>query len=141
MHQTIHFKGEPVDMDNLEHSILDEVFNVVTQNLDVNSSISLGEKPATPFPTLDHDVAVIFHAYQRHVLTTSGKLQVDTQLYEITSLSHILILKPDQYSQSMINYIPLSLTRFLTAIYKWTLQDMKRLSPMAIRCVKLFALP
>lgn len=29
---------------------------------------------------------------------------MDTQLYEIASLSHILMLKPDQYSQSMVNF-------------------------------------
>lgn len=49
-------------------------------------------------------MSAAFDAFKGHVIETAGKLQVDTQLYEIASLSHIIILKPGQYSLFMLQH-------------------------------------
>lgn len=85
---------------------LDEFFSTRQRaTLRIPPAFDLHDVPETAYMIGDVNVSARFHTFKQRALQAASEragLQVDTQLYEIGALSHILILKPDQYSNTMM---------------------------------------
>ncbi|KAK4514479.1 uncharacterized protein ATC70_002076 [Mucor velutinosus] len=81
-----------------------------TTPLDTIATITTEGPPCFPWLIGDFDVADAFYRYRCHVIQQANDrlLQIEKSVHELLSLSHILLLCPNQHSDTMLHFFDLA---------------------------------